>query len=73
MKTYAYVRRDLIEEETFPPASISLTADQWTSLLFEIVECEDCLDDDEGYNMRLIHPGSGEKFLVYSIDFDFTN
>lgn len=70
----AYVRDDIECNIGCPPSSEPLTAEEWETLDFDIVEppCEDW-HTEEGFNMILKHPVTGRLIFVCSIDFNFTH
>lgn len=77
-RTIAFVRKDLIDEEDYPPSSICVTREEWEGLYFYCMQLdrEDDLpfqetDHPEGFNMILLHPETHQLFWVYSIDFEF--
>lgn len=67
-QTLAYVRKDLIGEV---PTSIQLTFEEQRDLKFKCYIDEFEHTHEEGYNLLLVHPVSGDIFWGLSIDFDY--
>lgn len=68
MNTYARLRKDLRDQDLRPPCSKAIDPELWTYYKFEVLTL---LEESEDFNLILLHPISGEKLEVYSIDFDF--
>jgi hypothetical protein len=69
----AYLRDDLIEfNKEYPPSSEPLTAEEWETLYFEVIEnpCED-FETEEGFNMIIKHPITKRLIFVCTIDYNF--
>lgn len=69
---YARVRADILREGLIPSSSPALPASVWNNskLLVFLLPYEDW-EDEDGYNMMLESPITGEAVRVNSIDFDF--
>ena len=67
--TYARVREDLLREGLHPPCSHSIDDMLWDTQKFEVLTL---MDESEDFNMIILHPLTGERLQVYSIDFDYS-
>lgn len=78
MKTLAYLRKKLIEDEDYTYASICITREEWERLEFKcmLLDDEDNTpfsekDTEDGFNLILLHPETKQLFWAYSADFDY--
>ena len=68
MRTFARVRRDLVEAEQLPPTSQNHLPSEHFNTIFECWQPEEM--EHEEFNL-LIKETDGRPFLVMSIDFEF--
>lgn len=77
-RTKAFLKRELIEDETYACASITITREEWESLGFLCMQLDSEdptpfleTDNPDGFNLILLHPKTHQLFWANSCDFDF--
>jgi hypothetical protein len=67
--TFAWIRRDILDQGFIPPTSPALTEQEMISL-FKVISKDD-FETKEGYNLVIENLQTGRAFLAWSIDFEF--